>query len=96
MATITPLPANLEVLRTEIRTYLRALPRLLADGHQGRHALIKGEELLSIWDTHDDAYQAGCERFGIGDAFLAQPIDPGFLNYPWGEDMLPRENGVPS
>ena len=91
MTKTTKLPADLEPLRTEIRTYLRELPRLLADGHEGRHALIKGEEVLSIWDTFEDALQAGTDRFELGEAFLAQPIEAKFLTYPWGEDLLPRK-----
>ena len=84
---MTPTPTK---LRSLYRAFLRELPRLLADGQKGRHALIKGEELLSIWDTFADGYQAGRERFGIGVAFLIQPIDPKFLDYPWGEDLVPR------
>src|SRR3954454_1222445 len=95
MTTTTKLPADLEVLRTEIRTYLRELTRLLSDGQEGRHALIKGEEVLSIWDSFEDAYQAGRERFPLGEAFLAQVIDPKFFSFPWGEDMLPRNEGKP-
>jgi hypothetical protein len=84
------LPKDLEVLRTEIRTYLRELPRLLAEGEEGRHALIKGEEVLSVWDTFEDAYQAGCQRFGFDEAFLAQEIDEEMLNQAWPEDLLPQ------
>jgi hypothetical protein len=95
MESVTKLPPDLEILRTEIRTFLRELPRLLADGHEGRHALIKGEEVLSIWDTFEDAYQAGRDRFPLGEAFLAQVIDPRFFSYPWGEDMMPRNERGP-
>jgi hypothetical protein len=71
--------AGLEAIKTEIITYRRELPRLLAEGHEGRFALIKGDQVLSIWDTGGDAYQAGRERFGF-DPFLAQPIDGRDLN----------------
>jgi len=81
--------SGIDAIRTEVRTYLRELPRLLAEGHEGRHALIKGEEVLSIWDTFEDAYQAGRERFGWGVVFIAQPIDPKFLDYPWPAEFLP-------
>src|SRR5437588_10046847 len=59
----------------EIATYLRELPRLLAEGHAGRHALVKGEEILSVWDTQGDALQAGRERFGL-DPIFVKAIDP--------------------
>jgi hypothetical protein len=84
------LPKELEVLRTEIRTYLRELPRMLEEGHEGKHALIKDDQVLSVWDTFEDAYQAGRQLFGWGVAFLTQPIEEEALDYPWPEDLLPR------
>src|SRR5437588_11767997 len=54
----------------EIATYLRELPRLLAEGHAGRHVLVKGDEILSVWDRQGDAIQAGCERFGLEPIFV--------------------------
>jgi hypothetical protein len=67
------LPENLKPLEREIGTYYRELPRLLADGNEGRYALIRDDELLSVWDTLADASQAGHERFGL-DRFMAQKI----------------------
>ncbi len=32
--------AEIQAIRTEVQTYLREPPRLLAEGHEGRHALI--------------------------------------------------------
>jgi hypothetical protein len=54
----------------EIATYLRELPRLLQLGRAGRYARVKGEEIVSIWDTQGDAIQAGCERFGLEPIFV--------------------------
>lgn len=68
-----PLPENLKPLEREIGTYYRELPRLIADGHEGRYALIRDEELVSVWDTLDDAMQAGHERFGF-QRFMTQKI----------------------
>src|ERR1700733_1375754 len=61
---------GLKLYEQEIATYLRELPRLLAEGDAGRHALVKGNEVLSVWDTQGDAIQAGCERFGIEPIFV--------------------------
>ena len=77
-APTAPFPVNvtpsgrvaLKLYEKEIATYLRELPRLLEEGHDGRHALIKGDEVLSIWDTDNDAIQAGCERFGLEPIFV--------------------------
>jgi hypothetical protein len=38
--------------------YLREIGRLLAEGHEGRWLLIKGEEILGIWDTYAEANEA--------------------------------------
>ena len=62
--------AGLKLYEREIATYLRELPRLLEEGHAGRHALIKGDEILSLWDTQGDAIQAGRERFGLEPIFV--------------------------
>jgi hypothetical protein len=61
-------------LEREIATYRRELPRLLQEGQGGRWALIKGGDLVSIWDTQRDAIQAGRERFGL-EPILVKHID---------------------
>ena len=66
---------SLKLYEKEIATYLRELPRMLEDGHAWRHALVKGDEILSIWDTQGDAIQAGVERFGLEPIFV-KTIDP--------------------
>lgn len=55
----------LKQYRHEILTYLREVPRLLEEGEEGRYALLKGDEILSIWDTQSDAIQAGVDKFGL-------------------------------
>lgn len=82
---------SLELIKQEVATYLRELPRLLAEGQEGRFALVKGDEVYSIWDTFDDAYQAGRDRFGWGVIFIAQPIDAKYLDYAWPDEFLPRQ-----
>jgi hypothetical protein len=57
----------------EWNTYRRAVGQLLADGHAGRHVLIKGEQIIGIWDTHDEAMTAGYHRF-LGQPFLVHQI----------------------
>jgi hypothetical protein len=82
-ATTQPFPINvtasglvgLKLYEREIATYRRELPRLLEEGHAWRHALVKGEEVLSIWDTQGDVIQAGRERFGLEPIFV-KTIDP--------------------
>jgi hypothetical protein len=66
---------KMKPLEREWLTYLRELPRLLSEGEAGRHALIRGDQVLSIWDTQADALQAGCERFGL-EPICVKKIDP--------------------
>ena len=63
-------PADSPIYR-EVRTFLREMPRLLAEGHEGKWALIRGDEVIAIFETMDEGYRAGRERFGIG----TQPPD---------------------
>lgn len=50
-------------LDVEWETYRREAGRLLAEGNEGRHVLIKGTEILGIWDSHEDALGEGYKRF---------------------------------
>jgi hypothetical protein len=85
-----PVDKNLLLLKREINTYRRELPRLLAEGHEGRVVLIKGDQVISIWDTDEDAYQAGREKFGF-DIFLAQPIETRYLTGPYPKELDANE-----
>jgi hypothetical protein len=63
------------VFARELGTYLRELPRLLAEGKAGQFAVVHGSDIVSIWATFGEALQEGHERFGPGN-FMAQHIDP--------------------
>jgi hypothetical protein len=60
-------------LRHEWNFYRREVGRLLGEGHEGRHVLIKGEQIIGLWDTHDEAMQAGYQRFA-GQPFLVHQV----------------------
>jgi len=66
----------LQVYQREIAAYRRELPRLLQEDEAGRHALIHGDEILSICDTWRDAVQAGRQRFGFEVPICVMKIDP--------------------
>jgi hypothetical protein len=55
--------------------YKREVGRLLAEGHRGKFALVKGNTVVGVWDTLRDALQEGQKRFGQED-FLVQEIQP--------------------
>ncbi len=65
----------LQLFEREIATYLRELPRLLAEGKAWQFVLVKGDEVLSVWETQENALQAGRERFGL-DPIFVKTIDP--------------------
>jgi len=78
-----------EALAAEWNTYCRAVGRLLSEGQEGRHVLIKGQEIISTFDTSDAAYREGLKRF-LGQPFFVHPIraeEPYLrirgINYPW-------------
>jgi hypothetical protein len=62
-------------LHREWKTYKREVGRLLAAGQTGRFALVKGDAIVSNWDTRNDATQAGRERFGQ-EMLMVQEIQP--------------------
>jgi hypothetical protein len=70
-------------LAREWRTYKREVGKLLACSEVGRFALVKGDRVVSIWDTHLDAIQAGRHLFG-SDTFLVQEIQPYVSPIPYG------------
>src|SRR5437763_585269 len=67
---------GLKLYEREIATYRRELPHLLERGEAGRYVLIKGDEIVTIWDTWGDANQAATERFGLDDTVFIKMIDP--------------------
>lgn len=50
-------------LAAEWETYRREVGRLLAEGQEGKYALIKGDEIIGIYDTWDAAREAGLEKY---------------------------------
>jgi hypothetical protein len=47
----------------EWQFYRREAGRLLAEGHEGRFILIKGEQIIGIWDTHDEARAVALQKY---------------------------------
>jgi hypothetical protein len=57
----------------EWETFRRELGRLLAEGHEGKFMLVKGDEVVGIYDTWEAGREAGVKRYLL-DAHLVQPI----------------------
>ena len=62
-----------EVLGDEWNTYRREVGRWLAEGQEGRHVLIKGDQVIGLWDTDEEAMAVGYQRF-LGQPFLVHQI----------------------
>jgi hypothetical protein len=56
----------------EWNTYRREVGRLLAEGHEGRYLLIKGEEIIGIWDTHEQAKEVALQRYLLQPCLIQQ------------------------
>jgi hypothetical protein len=60
-------------LEVEWNTFRRELPRLLAEGHEGKFAVVKGDALVGIYDTWDAAREAGLKQYLL-QPHMVQPI----------------------
>jgi hypothetical protein len=60
-------------LTVEWDFYRREVGRLLAEGHEGKHVLIKGEEIIGFFETRVAALDAAYDRF-LGQPFLVHQI----------------------
>lgn len=62
-----------EALAAEWETYRRELGRLLAEGHEGKYVVIKGDEIIGIYDTWDEARHVGLEKYLL-QGHMVRPI----------------------
>jgi hypothetical protein len=68
------LPPHVKDRDADVLAYWRALPQLLAEGNEGRYALIHAGQVVSLWDTLGDAAQAGYDKFGADAHFMTSPV----------------------
>jgi hypothetical protein len=67
-------PARAEqALAEEWNTYREEVSRLLAEGLEGRHVLIKGKEIVGVYETWKQAREAGLKRF-LSEPFFVHAI----------------------
>jgi hypothetical protein len=81
-------------IATEWNYYRRQVGRLLAEGHEGRWALIQGEQIVGIWDTLEEAneVQATLTQGVMVKQIMTREtlLRIGYLNQPLLEPALPR------
>lgn len=58
-------------LEKELETYNKKLPELKE--HEGKYALISGENVVEVFNTYEDALKSGYDRFGL-QPFLVKQI----------------------
>ena len=58
-------------LEKELETYRRKLPELKE--HEGKYALIHGDEVVDTYSSYDDALKEGYKRFKL-EPFLVKQI----------------------
>ena len=68
-----------DALAKELETYTRMLPTLAGD--EGKFALIRGDELVKVFDTYRDALSAGYERFGLAPFLVKQISSTQLVSY---------------
>ena len=54
--------------------YRREVGRLLAEGQEGSWLLIKGDDIIGIWDTQEEAEAVALSE--VPDAAVPDPSDP--------------------
>jgi hypothetical protein len=59
-------------LEAELKTYHAKLPELKE--HEGKFVLIKGDDVINILTSYDDAIKLGYETFGAHTPFLVKQI----------------------
>ena len=59
----TELPEGTGPLAAESNCYRREVGRLLAEGQEGRWVLIKGDQIIGIWNTREEAFAVASNRF---------------------------------
>ena len=67
------LDATIAALATELQTFEQRRVELLQD-HAGKHALIKGSEVVGIFDSDVAAAEAGYARFGLSRFLVKQVV----------------------
>jgi hypothetical protein len=75
-------------LEQELATFDRELPQLLKV-MRGRYVLIHGDTVDGSWGTEDEAYEAGCEKFGLG-PFLVMLVEENEKPIPVFQNVRPH------
>jgi hypothetical protein len=67
-----PLSRSGEPLEVEWNTYVREVGRLLGEGKEGKWVLIKGDQIIGLFDTDQEASGEGYRKFLRGGFLIHQ------------------------
>ncbi|MGC4004887.1 MAG: hypothetical protein QM811_17930 [Pirellulales bacterium] len=76
----------------EVSFYDSIKARLIAEGQSGKFALIGDDALVGLWETYEDALQAGYQRFGIAKRFLVKKIQGSENILYFTRDVVPAQS----
>jgi hypothetical protein len=62
------------LIEAEWNFFRRELPRLLAEGQEGRWVLIKGEAIIGLFDSRREAMSVGTRKFGLAPMLTEQVL----------------------
>ncbi len=84
---LPPVPPD-SLFHVEWELYRREVGRLIAEGHEGKWLLIKGETILGLFDTEDQALEVRAQRFFRQPVLVKQilsrePLRCSFPRYNW-------------
>lgn len=68
-----------DLLYREWKTFRRELPRLLAEGHEGKFVLLKGDAIIGLFATQNEALNTGrqlylLQPFMVQQALTEEPL----------------------
>jgi hypothetical protein len=76
-----------EVLAAELATYEANRQELLQCG-AGQCVLVKGSEIVGLYPTSDEAYEAGLARFGLT-PFMIREVRERDISFSWATPHVP-------
>jgi hypothetical protein len=54
--------------------YRREAGRLLAEGYEGQWVLLKGEKIIGIWATQEEAYEVALQKYPMQPVLIHQVL----------------------
>ena len=73
-------------LELELATYEKKLPELQAEN--GKFVLIKGFDIIGVYDTYADALNVGYQKFAL-ERFLVKQVAPSAKIHFFTRDLVP-------